>query len=245
MESATTIHKQHIWTFTRSTGAVRPSLENEGLVLRASWNYRDWYFQVWEPEVADLTKVPPPSSYSTSYSSDPFFKTAEGAPCAYIYPDGPANSNETNVTGNPTNIDWVATKNPTFQIPKVIYYTRRYGWGCEIISQLPGNFLQTVLYGIIKTDDQEYLHELPPSAAPRREAEQICTRIAVRVADAIVEMSTWQRPLRVTGVSGIDGGIIPDPNLWENHIPLTQQEINQNLDYTHRDGERPGEPDKR
>ena len=221
MESATTIYKQYIWTFTRFTGAVRPSLESEGLVLRASWNHHDLHFQVWEPEVADLTKVPP----SSTSCSDLFFKTAEGAPSVCIYQDGPANSDETNVASHPANIDWVATKNPMFQIPKVIYYTRRYGWGCEIISQPPGNLLQSVLYGIIKTDDQEYLYELLPNTAPLKEAEQICARVAVQVADAIVEMSTWQRPPRVTGVSGIDGGIIPDPNLWENHIPLTQQEI--------------------
>lgn len=231
------IHKQHIWTFTRFAGTVEPSLESEGLVLRASWDYHDLHFQVWEPEVADLTKVPSPLSL-TSYDH-PFFKTAEGAPRVIIRPQGPASSHYANVTTYPVTIDWVATKNPTFQIPKVIYYTQRYGWTCEVTSQLSGtsgnNSFVSRLWNIIGTDNKGYLRELLPNTAPAIEVKRICTSLAIQVADAIVEMSTWEKPLRVTGVSGVDGGMVPDPNLWENHIPLTQEELNQNLDYAQLD----------
>ena len=226
----TAIFKEHIWTFTRSTGTVRPSLENEGLVLRASWNHHDVHFQVWEPEVVRLPLPPSPMH-------DDFFMTEEGAPHVHIMPDGPANldENEAYLTTHAANIDWVAARNPTFQIPNVIYCTRRCRARCEIISQPPGHLLNSVLYTIIKTDDEEYLRELPPDAAEVIEANQICARVAARVADAIVEMSTWYRPPSVVGVSGIDGGIIPDVNLGENHKPLTKHEINQNLAYAQLD----------
>jgi len=224
---ATTILKQHIWTFTRSTGAAKPTLQAQGLVLRASWNFDDLHFQVWEPEVTDLTKVAPMSIISCN----DFFMIREGGPEVYIYQHKPVSKN---VTSYVANIDWVATKNPTFQIPKVIYNTYRYGWHCEITTQVVGNThngLDSILFTIIKTDDQGYIQEPAPDSAPAITAKQLCASLAVQVADAIIEMSTWEKPMDATGVAGVDGAGIPDTNLWENCKPLSQEEVNQNLDY--------------
>ena len=159
-----TITYKRIWTFTRSTKLLA------GKGLLASWKHRNVHFQVWEPE-ADLSVDP---------IDDDFFKTDEGAPRVLTYPNQP-------VTSYPATIDWIASKKPTFQVPHVIFRDQRYGWTCEVTSQLVGDPLSTALLGIVKTDEEDYLYELPPDAAPMVQAKQLCASLAVQVADAIME----------------------------------------------------------
>src|SRR6188474_1451173 len=153
MDFITKVYQEHIWTFTRSTGSIIGQLE--GLVLRASWKHADSYFQVWEPEVVDLTKVP----HWNYPGIDPIFETDKGAPIMQIIPAGPAHCPEALVTREATIVDWVTTKKPTtFQVPKVIYYAERYGFTCQIITQLPGRSLNSVIKDMVGINSQGYFN---------------------------------------------------------------------------------------
>jgi len=147
---------------------------------------------------------------------------------------------ESQVTQEPTIVDWITMRNPTtFQVPKIIYWTERCGFACQIISQLPGRSLEAVLTDTLGYDDEGFLYDAEPTSPQAMNARQICT-VSRQAADAIMEMSTWEAPPRLLGVSGVDGNFPPDINLYEGVAPFqTRDELFENLDHAGLDWKNP------
>lgn len=81
--------------------------QQDGLVLKASWEHGGSFFQAWEPEVvADVAKIPPHRECRENYL---FFKTKkDDEPLVMVYPARAVPSGEEKVTKEHITVDWVA-----------------------------------------------------------------------------------------------------------------------------------------
>lgn len=231
LDLSVSIYRTHIWTFTRSTtplGTYTP-LEDEGLVLKASWKHGTSYFQLWEPEVPDVTKIASYDYHRDFFNS--FYETKNGAPFVRIYPTGPAHCTEALITKEPTIVDWVTMRNPTtFQVPKVIYTTERCGFNCHVVTQLPGRSLESVLTDVLGLDDRGFIREAAPTSPEAAEVRRICAHVSPQVADAVMEMSTWRAHKCAFATTSVDGCPPSDHNLYENIRPIPiKGELLENL----------------